>query len=74
MVEIVGFLRACQIVSEYRKRDLMAQKSFLELLIQSYSMMFELYNKLLSESLPKRKVKLQAFKYCFSSAAISLFS
>ena len=29
-------------VSEYRKRDLMAQKLFLELLIPSYSMIFEL--------------------------------
>ena len=29
-------------VSEYRKRDLMAQKTFFELLIPSYSMIFEL--------------------------------
>ena len=29
-------------VSEYRKRDLMAQKLFFELLIPSYSMIFEL--------------------------------
>ena len=29
-------------VSEYRKRDLMAQELFLELLIPSYSMIFEL--------------------------------
>ena len=28
-------------VSEYRKRDLMAQKLFFELLIPSYSMIFE---------------------------------
>ena len=36
----------------------MAQKLFLELLIPSYSMIFELSNKLLSVSLPKRKVEL----------------
>ena len=29
-------------VSEYRKRDLMAQKLFFELVIPSYSMIFEL--------------------------------
>ena len=45
-------------VSGSRKRDLMAQKSFLELLIQSSSTIFELLNKLLSVSLPKRKAKL----------------
>ena len=36
----------------------MAQKNFFELLIQSSSTIFELYNKLLSVSLPKRKAKL----------------
>ena len=45
-------------VSEYRKRDLMAQKTFFELSIQSYSTIFELSNKLLSVSLPKRKAEL----------------
>ena len=36
----------------------MAQKLFFELLIPSYSTIFELKNKLLSVSLPKRKAEL----------------
>ena len=36
----------------------MVQKNILELLIQSSSTIFELQNKLLSVSLPKRKAKL----------------
>ena len=51
----------------------MAQIFFFELLIQSSTTIFELYNKLLSMSFPKRR-SYKRLSTAFSSVPISMFS